>query len=129
MIKPIDEFYQQRAKNGKRYLGYCFSCASEKNKEWRQNNPERARRNDFLSNLRDKGLTESQFLNMREEQYDLCMICGEPQECIDHDHKTGKVRGLLCNHCNHGLGKFKDSPALLVAAAMYLRGQEVQPSF
>ena len=41
---------------------------------------------------------------------------------LDHDHKTGKVRGWLCRRCNLGIGSFKDSPNLLEAAARYLRG-------
>jgi hypothetical protein len=40
---------------------------------------------------------------------------------IDHDHTTGEVRGLLCPTCNAGLGHFKDSPELLLKAALYLQ--------
>lgn len=39
---------------------------------------------------------------------------------IDHDHTTGKVRGALCNHCNWGIGQFKDSLVLLQGAISYL---------
>lgn len=51
-----------------------------------------------------------------------CMICGiEENLVVDHDHKTGKVRGLLCNHCNRGLGHFKDKEESLRSAIDYLR--------
>lgn len=55
-----------------------------------------------------------------------CIICGESQKLqlsIDHDHKTGRVRGALCNRCNLGLGHFRDKPELLRLAALYLEGR------
>ena len=39
---------------------------------------------------------------------------------VDHDHKTNKIRGMLCNRCNQGLGQFKDDPELLEYARIYL---------
>jgi len=50
-----------------------------------------------------------------------CVICGdETNLVVDHDHKTNKVRGMLCNNCNKGLGLFKDNPDFLLYARMYL---------
>ena len=51
-----------------------------------------------------------------------CVICGSEEPLVvDHDHKTGKVRGMLCNHCNRGLGHFRDDPELMEFAAQYVR--------
>ena len=59
-----------------------------------------------------------------------CVICGdEGQLVVDHDHQTGKVRGMLCNHCNRGLGHFRDSPMLLEFAAQYLYASNDAPEW
>jgi hypothetical protein len=59
------------------------------------------------------------------EQEGLCGICGGVLEGwtsaqVDHDHSTKEVRGLLCGDCNRGLGMFKDTPSILLSAAVYL---------
>jgi len=78
------------------------------------------------------GLTPRQYIDMVSEHQNRCAICGnKPEEistlpsnhkhlCIDHDHATGKVRGLLCHHCNTGLGQFKDNLISLQNAIKYL---------
>jgi len=78
------------------------------------------------------GLSQQDYEQMCEVQEDRCAICGErPRKerdfCVDHDHVTGKVRGLLCRRCNLGLGNLRDDPMLLRQAAAYLeqaRGQD-----
>lgn len=59
------------------------------------------------------------------EQHSVCAICrtanwGKKGPVVDHDHATGAVRGILCGHCNMGLGRFRDDPAILRAALEYL---------
>lgn len=54
-----------------------------------------------------------------------CVICGyvfekESEKMVDHDHKSGKIRGILCNHCNRGLGHFRDDPMLMEFGRIYL---------
>lgn len=69
-------------------------------------------------------LSLSTYQAMYEAQNRACAICGTPREAlelvIDHNHKTGKVRGLLCVSCNTGIGHLKDSPDVLDAAIAYL---------
>ena len=68
------------------------------------------------------GIRESDYDEMYEDQEGRCLICNVHQEvlCVDHDHQTKVVRGLLCKECNWGLGKFADDPNRLLAAAAYL---------
>ena len=50
-----------------------------------------------------------------------CVICGSDEKLVvDHCHTTGQVRGMLCGHCNRGLGHFRDDPTLLEFARIYL---------
>ena len=59
-----------------------------------------------------------------------CVICGSEEKLVvDHDHITGQVRGMLCNHCNRGLGHFRDDPMLLEFAAQYLYASSDAPEW
>jgi predicted nucleic acid-binding Zn ribbon protein len=74
------------------------------------------------------GITTAQYDAMLAAQGGCCAICrsattnGRGGFQVDHDHATGAVRGILCNSCNQGLGRFRDDPALLLKAAAYLGG-------
>jgi len=67
-------------------------------------------------------MTLDEFHAMFESQGERCKICGVVtlKLHIDHSHKTGKIRGLLCKSCNMGLGDFKDDATTLRAAAAYV---------
>jgi len=119
---------------------YCRDCHKaynaaryQKNRqspEWKEKDRQRLKdwfkKNGRASNLRLKyGVTEQQFALASAAVGNACEICGQQCEThkklsVDHDHDTGLVRGLLCNRCNTGLGKFKDSIELLSAAVEYL---------
>lgn len=74
------------------------------------------------------GLTEDQYFAMLESQQECCFIClqefrytgRKDSPCIDHDHTTGKVRGILCGSCNLALGQVRDNPAILRKMIEYL---------
>lgn len=105
-LKPVAEFPRNAAASTGR-ASYCEPCHSVRS---------RAR------HLRKKyGLTPAQHASIVAGQGGLCAVCRKrPAEHTDHDHKTGELRSLLCQHCNQGLGHFFDDPALLHAAAAYL---------
>lgn len=77
------------------------------------------------------GLSESSYKELIEVQNNLCAICGKKDEgkvlCVDHDHKTGQVRGLLCNNCNIGLGNLKDDIQIFQSAIEYLHKYSQRP--
>lgn len=74
--------------------------------------------------LKNYGLTPEDYEMLLVNQEERCAICGETPLrgvlYVDHDHETGKVRGLLCGACNSGLGQFRDDPNVLRAAIDYL---------
>lgn len=80
-----------------------------------------------IRHLRESyGISLADYDAMKESQQNCCAICGIESSklpkilCVDHDHKTGKVRGLLCDSCNRGLGYFKDNPNITQGATQYL---------
>jgi Recombination endonuclease VII len=79
------------------------------------------------------GIDQKEYEQMLAKQGGVCAICNESPSNkdrghklhIDHDHKTGKVRGLLCSMCNTSIGYLRDDPRLVLAALTYLRGHAV----
>jgi len=99
---------------------------------WRAKNPEKVKSYGVRTSRRARlkynyGLTMAEWNVMFDAQGCVCAICHctTPRSVYawhtDHDHDTGRIRGILCAHCNTGLGRFEDNPDRLIAAAAYLR--------
>ena len=123
--KPITEFSIDKRWR-QTYKLDCKICTNQKKRL--RYNPEN-RREEGLKNL--YGLTKNQLDFMHEQQEGVCAICDTPLSLIsgktkkgkahvDHCHKTGKVRGLLCTKCNTLLGMADDNIATLKKAISYL---------
>lgn len=96
-------------------------------KEWRRRNADKVDVQKLRARCKRYGISMPDYLAAITRQNSCCICCGEPfkpgekrQAYIDHDHKTGKLRDILCIGCNTGLGCFKDSPDLLRKAIQYL---------
>lgn len=96
----------------------CKACVAEgvrktpNRKSWQKN----------YDLLRSYGITLEEFEKL---SYNGCSICSSKEKLVvDHSHSTGKVRGVLCQTCNTGLGMFKDSPSLLEKASQYIKDTE-----
>lgn len=138
-LKPLSEFHRMSScKKDGRYPS-CKPCTIAQQRTYREANLEKVRVNGRAAahryTLKRKyGMTRGDYDRMLEEQGGGCAICGETNPgcrnphakktrtafAVDHDHGTGNVRGLLCDDCNQALGRMKDNPSTLVAAAAYL---------
>jgi len=119
------EFEQARlARHAGRYRRYCSEeCGHAARLERRDNRGLVLQRYD---------MTRQGYDRMLAAQGGMCRICRTdrpgtksgrgrtPRFCVDHDHRTGRVRGLLCRSCNSGIGHLQDDPSILARAIAYL---------
>lgn len=121
-VKVFDLFYRDR--NGSNGVAtVCKDCAKIQRKRAYHADPERHKLRVVAKRY---GVPEAQILELRQKQGDVCAICNRVNAngralSVDHSHKTGQVRGLLCGPCNFAIGLFQEHPGLLDAAAEYLR--------
>ena len=135
-IKNQSEFYRGiskvRDKEYPRIRTECKKCQIKKSHEnyFKNHAINKKKHNDWYHGryrkqaLKEKyGLTSEQFEEMKKAQDGLCAICQKTQRSfhVDHDHQTKKVRGLLCQICNVGLGYFHDDIKRLAMAITYLK--------
>lgn len=125
----------QKREYGKIYYEEHKEAVAKSVSEWKKKNPDKVKATNRKSKLKSTyGLTLEQYYEIVKKQGNLCAACGRPLPAledngrlppVDHDHISGKVRGVLHRRCNLGIGQFEDSPELLRLAAEYLEAQNV----
>jgi hypothetical protein len=101
----------------------CKSCTRAINRERLARDPEKWA---AYARKRKYGISNMEFQIMRNRQGASCAVCREPlgqgrEQVVDHCHRTGAVRGILCRMCNWGLGHFRDDRQRLIGAMLYLQ--------
>lgn len=124
----------------------CKICIHISNKKWRDKNRDKKNNDNreyYYANKervtaiieksrlkRQYGITKEEYDIMAVNQNNVCAICGKQETekygklAIDHDHKTGVIRSLLCHKCNRGLGSFNDDIQILQSALEYLNSHK-----
>jgi len=137
-LRELNAKNPERARNAvKKWQADNKDWVKNNHKKWRDNNKEKlkgyfkkglARDPDSFENTRLKyeyGITLEQRNQMLIDQRGFCAICGEKPDkgkklCVDHNHETGKTRGLLCRTCNAAIGFFNESKEVVIKAVKYL---------
>lgn len=144
--KPLNQFGPKKEAADKHEYR-CRVCERKRRKEWASRPETKEMRRKYAKNryrniphahlnsrrclLRsDYGLTLEEYNRMAAEQDEVCAICGKPETIknrftkrylsVDHNHQTGKIRGLLCSKCNSVIGYAKDSITTLKNTIKYL---------
>jgi hypothetical protein len=114
----LENFHRNPQRKDRRG-SYCIDCVRQLSQKWNR-----------TATVAKYGLTDQGYEDMAAAQGYKCRICERPATkerygklAVDHCHDTGVVRGLLCMYCNTALGKFRDSPRVLLRAAQYLLGR------
>jgi len=140
-IKEMVRTNPKKSEYGKKYRNKHKEELNFKRKKYYEKNREKIllkqrekNKKDPLFNRRQNlkrkfRITLEQYDKILKEQEGICIICKVPPNganlAVDHDHNTGKIRGLLCNKCNNGLGCFNDNIFKLKAAINYLESWEI----
>lgn len=131
--KSLDEFFRTCRATDKRH-SWCKICHTRNTKAWYARNPEKAKkyarewnRKNYAKikarrRLREFGIDEVKYQRMLAAQGGKCSGCWRDDVvfCVDHCHKTGAIRGLLCHSCNLALGHATDDVQVLLRLAEYL---------
>lgn len=127
--KPLTDF-RKTNKSKDTFRTECKECEAKYRKLTRdkRENKYNYNKNHHLKNK--YGITKEDYLKLLENQGGVCAICGTSNTgkrkalSVDHDHQTGKIRGLLCSRCNSGLGNLRDDIEIIEKAIKYLEKYE-----
>lgn len=142
--KDKSEFFKDKHNTKDGLQGKCKPCNTKHTKKWFSENKERTRflnkrwQKSHPNNIKSTilkstfGITLEQYKILLKNQDGKCAIClnlettknraGKIQAlCVDHNHQTGKIRALLCNNCNRGIGYLKDNSEIIMNAYNYLK--------
>lgn len=130
--KPLNDFPNHgdgyvRKDGRQHWKTVCKDCHAAYAREWRRNNPrkytETRRQGKWRRNY---GISSDDYYKILDGQSGGCAICGKNTNgdmlAVDHDHKNGEVRGLLCHRCNTALGLVDDCAEVLRKMIAYLEG-------
>lgn len=126
--KLLERFYGRKG-NRDGLSNTCRTCEDVRSRAWQAANPERTRVTNKRTALRRYyGMTIEQYEEMLLGQDGRCACCGTDKPGgpggtlhVDHNHRTGKVRGLICSDCNTGIGKLGDDLNGVANAMAYLQ--------
>jgi len=134
-VLPLDYFSHTRGK--KNNAPHCKDCCNDMSAKRRLTEESKLNRREYyqkrketLKNsklLRQYGISLAKYRELLDKQNGKCIICGKTaidnkkDLAVDHDHKTGKIRGLLCNNCNVAVGFMQDNPDLALGINAYLK--------
>lgn len=143
-IKPLTKYAKNRSIPGDGIRKQCNDCRNTNRRKRYRLDHERIRKQkrnyvalhkekqkEYML-LRNYGITYKEYLIKLSSQNNVCAICYEPEIsfcsksqkikslAVDHNHKTGKIRGLLCTKCNSALGKLRESPIIITNMLKYI---------
>ncbi len=123
--KAAQRYREANRGKSREYQQRWYSANPERAVAWRAANPDKRTTYDLRSRLARHGLTIDDYEAIKAAQDNRCVICGKRSVkrrlSIDHDHETGRVRGLLCLRCNRHLGGFEFSLEVLERLIRYVR--------
>ena len=124
-IKYHREHRDEIAKHRKKRYEENKYKVLEQMKKWYEANKDKVLE---YQRIKKYGVSHDDYVKMCQKQNYLCLICGNKPKILhcDHDHKSKKIRGLLCQNCNRGLGMFHDDVSVLENAISYLNNHIIK---